>query len=57
MAADSYEIVALFRPPLGIRWLYVVGMWVSLDGGPWLWEWNVRNTLAVLRSALTNGGR
>lgn len=57
MAADTVTITVRFRPLLGIRWLYVFGMWVSFDGGPWSWEWNVRNTLAVLRSALTDGGR
>jgi hypothetical protein len=43
-----------FWPPLGMRALYVVGMWVSFDDGPWAWQWNVRESLAVLRSAAAN---
>ena len=52
---DTVTITMRFRPLLGIRWLYVFGMWVSFDGGPWSWQ-TVRESLSILREAVTVGG-
>lgn len=55
--ADTVSTTMRFRPLFGIRWLYVVGMWVSFDGGPWSWRpWTLRESWAILRDAVTDGG-
>jgi len=44
-----------FHAPLGLRVLFLVGMWTSFDGGPWCWRWNLRETGSVIRSIACGG--